>query len=125
MKIMEKNTYASLFETYSNAWAETDATERMKLLNLSVDPECTYTDPLLQVIGYGPLSGYMAELQKDVPGIHFVTTDFKTHHDQSLVHWNMVNGDGHVLAPGTSFLRHAPDGRLKQMSGFFEQPVAV
>jgi hypothetical protein len=87
-----------------------------------VSPHCDYADPLIQMGGYRALSGYMAELQKNVPGIKFVTTAFKTHHNTSLAHWNMVDGKDNLLAPGISFLNHSVDGRLVEMSGFFDPP---
>ena len=80
------------------------------------------TDPITQVTGYGPLSGYMSELHKNVPGVGFVTTDFKSHHDRSLTHWNMVDGKGNILSQGASYGMYGTDGRLTQMTGFFELP---
>lgn len=66
----------------------------------------------------------MAELQVNIPGVRFVTTEFKTHHDRSLTHWNMEDGNGNVLGIGASHFVHDTDGRLMQMTGFFDQPPA-
>lgn len=66
----------------------------------------------------------MAELQVNIPGVRFVTTEFKTHHDRSLTHWNMEDGNGNVLGIGASHFVHGTDGRLMQMTGFFDQPPA-
>ncbi len=66
----------------------------------------------------------MSELQKNVPGLKFIITDFKSHHDRSLAHWNMVDGKGNFLSQGTSFGLYGSDGRLKQMTGFFDPPNA-
>ena len=89
-----------------------------------LSPECVYTDPIIQATGYGQLSGYMAELQKNVPGVRFVTTDSKNHHDRSLTHWNMLDGKGNILDQGASYGVYGADGRLTQMTGFFEPPAA-
>jgi len=51
-----------------------------------------------------------------------MTTDFKNHHDRSLAHWNMVDGNGNVLSQGASYGMYVADGRLMQMTGFFELP---
>jgi hypothetical protein len=37
----------------------------------------------------------------------------------------MVDGKGNLLAPGISFLNHSVDGRLVEMSGFFDPPGAA
>ncbi|NOS74028.1 MAG: hypothetical protein HOP36_05725 [Methyloglobulus sp.] len=63
------------------------------------------------------------DLQKNVSGVSFVTTDFKSHHDRSLTHWDMVDGEGNRLAQGASYGLYGADGRLTQMSGFFGPPT--
>jgi mannose-6-phosphate isomerase-like protein (cupin superfamily) len=47
-----------------------------------------------------------------------VVTDFKVHHDQSLAHWNMVDGNGTVLSTGASFGIYK-NAQLTKMIGFF------
>jgi hypothetical protein len=37
----------------------------------------------------------------------------------------MVDGNGNLLAPGISALTHSLDGRLVEMSGFFDPPGAA
>lgn len=122
---MDNSAQKNMWETYSLAWSEADETKRLELFEKSVSPHCDYSDPLIQMGGYRALSGYMAELQKRIPGIKFVTTAFKTHHNISLAHWNMVDGKGNLLVPGISFLNHSVDGRLVEMSGFFDPPGAA
>ncbi len=121
---MEINSYQNIWETYTQSWSETDVSKRLQLFEQSLNPECVYTDPLTQTTGYGPLSGYMAELHKSVPSVKFITTDFKSHHDRSLTHWNMVGGNGNILSQGASYGLYGTDGRLLQMTGFFELPNA-
>lgn len=120
--IMESNSYQNIWETYTQSWSEIDASKRLQLFEQSLNPDCVYTDPLIQTTGYDQLSGYMAELHKNVPGVRFVTTDFKSHHDHSLTHWNMVDGNGNILSQGASYGLYGADGRLLQMTGFFELP---
>jgi hypothetical protein len=66
----------------------------------------------------------MAALHNEVPGVTFVNTDFKDHHDRSLAHWNMVDGKGDILSQGASYGLYGADGRLTEMTGFFEPPSA-
>lgn len=121
---MEKNSQRNVWETYTKSWSETDPSKRLKLFEQCLSPDCGYTDPLAQTTGYDQLSGYMSELQKQVPGVRFVITDFKNHHDRSLAQWKMMDGKGNMLMPGASFGLYGADGRLKQMTGFFEPPKA-
>jgi hypothetical protein len=77
-----------------------------------------YTDPNIQAIGHMQLSGYMQEFQSSALGCKFVTTKFESHHDRSLVHYDMVDGKGTVLVKGASYGVYRADGRLMQMVGF-------
>jgi SnoaL-like domain len=117
---MENNTLKNTWETYTQSWSETEPSKRIQLFEQALSPDCVYTDPLMQTTGYEQLSGYMSELQKNIPGVSFVTTDFKSHHDRSLTHWDMVDGEGNCLAQGGSYGLYGSDGRLAQMSGFFD-----
>jgi SnoaL-like domain len=113
-----------ILEAYGKSWSETDAAKRLQLLEQSLNPDCVYTDPLVQTTGYEPLSEYMAELQKNISGVNFVPTELKSHHDRTLMHWNMADGNGNILGQGASYFLHGADGRLKQMTGFFDPPNA-
>jgi hypothetical protein len=121
---IEMNAHQNTWETYTRSWSETDTSKRMQIFEQCLSPDCVYTDPLIQASGYIELSGYMSELHKNVPGVRFITTDFKNHHDRSLTHWNMVDGDGNILSQGASYGLYGTDGRLMQMTGFYEAPTA-
>lgn len=119
---MESNSPKNTWDTYTKSWSEMDTSMRLQLFEQCLSPDCVYTDPMIQATGYDQLAGYMSELQKNVPGVRFVTTDFKSHHDRSLTHWNMVDDHGNVLSQGASYGIYGADGRLKQMTGFFDPP---
>lgn len=121
---MEINSHQDIWETYTKAWAESDDLKRFQLFEKSLHPECEYTDPLIYIIGYEQLAGYMSELQKNVPGVHFISTHFKSHHDHSLAYWNMIDKMGNVLSQGVSYGRYGMDGRLLQMTGFYDVEVS-
>jgi len=121
---MESNSRHGIWETYTRAWSEVDSSKRFELFEESLSPDCVYTDPLVQTSGYDQLSGYMSELHKNVPGVRFITTDFKSYHDRSLTQWNMVDGDGNILSQGASYGLYGADNRLIQMTGFYEVPAA-
>jgi SnoaL-like domain len=120
---MESNSHQDTWETYTRSWSEANPAKRLELFEQSLSPECMYTDPLVQTTGYDQLSGYMSELHRNIPGVKFVTTDFTKHHDRSLTHWDMVDGNGNVLSQGASYGLYDADGRLVQMAGFYEVPA--
>ena len=121
---MVSDAHKNTWDTYTKSWSEQDTSKRLQLFEQCLNPDCVYTDPLAQATGYAQLSGYMSELQKNIPGVKFVTTDFKSHHDRSLTHWNMTDGKGNIFAQGASYGMYGDDGRLQQMTGFFEPPNA-
>jgi hypothetical protein len=117
---MENNAQKSIWETYTKSWSQSDTSQRLRLFEQCLSPDCVYTDPKIQASGYDNLSAYMSEFQKNVPGGRFATTDFRNHHDRSLAQWEMQDGIGNTLIRGVSFAVYGADGRLKQMTGFFE-----
>ncbi len=121
---MKNNTNLNTLEAYSKALSMADESDRQKLFELSLSPDCIYTDPLVQTKGYAQLSAYISELHKNIPDVAFVITNFKFHHDRSLAHWNMVDGNDNLIFEGASYGLYGVDGRLTQMTGFFEPPQA-
>jgi hypothetical protein len=117
---MLSHSYEATWYAYGKAWSETDPQKRLTILSLNVAPECRYADPASDVQGYEAFSACMADFQQLLPGASFVTTTFFSHHDHSLAHWNMLSVDATVLGTGISYGRYGPDGRLVQMTGFFD-----
>ncbi len=114
-----QNTQQEILETYGKSWSVTERSQRLKLFETCLSDICVYTDPNSQLKGYGELSAYMDEFQKQNPGGGFAATNLISHHDCCLMHWNMVDGQGNAVSKGASFFRFGSDGRLVQMNGFF------
>ena len=117
--------FESTWTTYTAAWKAGSDEERQALLGRSVQPDCHYADPLVQVEGWPALSTYVAVLQRPVPGVHFVTRRFIVHHGRSMAQWHMLDGQARTVGEGVSFGEYADDGRLRRMTGFFELPGAT
>lgn len=120
---MSINLRQNIWEIYTQSWAESDPLKRLELFEKSLNPECEYSDPLTHIKGYEQLANYMVELHKNVPGVRFVSTDFKSHNDHSLTYWDMVDKMGNVLSHGVSYGRYGRDGLLLQMTGFYDVEV--
>jgi len=90
------------WEAYASIWKLADADAKRAACAHALERECIYTDPITQREGWDALVEYMVEFHQQVPGGHFVTTDFKAHNGRSVATWNMVTGDGAVIGNGTS-----------------------
>ncbi|WP_395066134.1 hypothetical protein [Flavobacterium sp.] len=115
---MTNNLHLDIWEAYSASWSEQNKKIRKEILNKILVSDCNYTDPNIDVVGINNLLNYMSEFQNGFPGARFVVTDFKVHHDQSLAHWNMVDGNGTILSKGASFGIYK-NAQLTKMTGFF------
>ena len=106
---------------YQAAWSNIADDERRALLATSVDEHCIYSDPTGGCDGVEDLIARIEQSQKTMPGAWFRNDRFLDHHDHGLFEWTMFDGEGAEVATGTSYARFGADGRLIQMTGFFEQ----
>lgn len=119
---MSQQPLQSIWDTYTASWKTDSAAERTALFTESLDPACTYNDPLATAQGWDQLTAYMDNFHSQVPGGHFVTHYFASHNQQSIAKWNMVDGTGQVIGEGVSYGRYNDRNRLVAMTGFFETP---
>ncbi len=117
------SNHEQTWETYTAAWKATTAEEKQALFRKSLNTECVYTDPLTQARGWDELLRYMLEFHQQVPGGHFNTTEFMTHHNRSIAKWEMKNANGTVIGDGVSYGEYDDGGRLLVMTGFFDTPA--
>jgi len=112
------------WETYALSWKAAAPAEKRALYEASLSKSCAYTDPLTVARGWDELEAYMLQFHEQIPGGHFLTVDFMTHHDRCVAHWRMMDGEGIERGTGTSFGEFDGDGKLVAMTGFFEVPDA-
>ena len=112
------------WETYAKSWKVPTPGEKRALYEAALSPTCTYTDPLHIARGWDELEAYMLEFHQQIPGGHFVTDTFLTHHGRGIAHWRMLDGDGVEQGTGTSYCEFGGDGKLIAMTGFFQAPDA-
>lgn len=86
-----------------------------------MEERCVYSDPTDSRKGVDALITHIEGSHKKMPGARFRNDKFLEHHDQGLSEWTMFDGKGAVVTTGTSYARFGTDGRLTQMTGFFEQ----
>ncbi len=114
--------HRTTWERYVSAWKEVAREGKLAALGDSVDPACKYRDPLTAADGHEALTDYMLGFHQQVPGGHFETVYFASHHDRSVARWNMRNGDNVVLSEGISYGEYDQRGKLVAMTGFFDVP---
>ena len=112
----------SIWETYVSAWKLTSKAAQRERLGGCLAADCVYTDPLTVARGVEALLEYMAAFHEQVPGGHFVTVQFFSHHERCAARWKMVNATGEPLDEGVSYGEYDETGRLKRMTGFFNPP---
>lgn len=110
------------WEAYASIWKLEGANAKQQACAGALSNSCVYTDPHTQRHGWDELVEYMVEFHQQVPGGHFVTTEFRSHTDRSVARWNMVSGDGTVLGDGASYGEYDESGKVKVMTGFFDSP---
>lgn len=98
--------------------------QRLQACDGVLAADCVYTDPNVQASNRQALMDYITGFQAQMPGGAFVTSSFSEHHDRAMSYWNMVTGDGTVVATGVSFATFNAQGELTSMSGFFDASSA-
>lgn len=115
-----KNDPRTTWEWYVASWKAERAEEKLALFEKTLNRGCVYRDPLIVAEGWQPLLAYMTDFHRQVPGGHFVTTEFITHHGRSIARWEMREGEARKIGVGTSYAEYDEYGKLTAMNGFFE-----
>jgi hypothetical protein len=111
-----------LIDRYFAVWNETDPERRRDLIARTWADDAAYLDPLVRGDGPDEIDAMTAAVQSQFPGLRFRRTgDIDAHHDRVRFGWELgpENGDA-ALAGGVDFGVVAPDGRLRQITGFID-----
>ena len=73
--------------------------------------------------GHAELTAKIEDANRKGPGATFRNDGFFTHHDKAVVNWTMFDGAGEEYAKGASYVQFGADGRLTQMTGFYDPPT--
>ena len=112
-------TPQSLWQRYARIWS-LDAPLRSSELQACLADACVYCDVNGVREGREALSRYMGGFQESVKSGGFEILSVIHHHDRMLAEWRLVGADGAVLQTGRSFATMARDGRLENITGFFD-----
>lgn len=116
------DTTTALVDRYFAAWNATDAAQRTRLVAETWIEDGAYLDPVLAGEGHAGIDAMIAGFQARFPGLRFhrdATID--AHSDRLRFSWVLVAPEGPVMAAGTDVAVLARDGRLRSVTGFFDQ----
>jgi hypothetical protein len=108
------------WEKYTSTWKMTDRAERLAMFSEVLADNVVYTDPLVQAKSWDELINCMEKFHQQIPGGHFVTTYFLSHHQKSIANWEMKTQENTTIGTGISYGEYDDQGKLVSMNGFFE-----
>jgi hypothetical protein len=112
-------TPESLWQRYARIWSS-EPTVRATELQACLADRCSYCDANGLLEGREALSRYMGGFQASITGGRFEILSVIHHHDRMLAEWRLLAPDGVVLQTGRSFATRTGDGRLQNITGFFD-----
>lgn len=120
-------TIGEVVDGYFAMWNETDPRRRRELIAATWSGDATYVDPMFAATGHDALDGMVAAVHQQFPAYRFqLTGTVDSHHNRARWSWELAGPDGGPpVAAGLDVAVLAPDGRLAQVTGFIEQPVAA
>ena len=112
---------------YFAMWNETDSTRRREFIEATWSEDASYVDPMFAAEGSDALNEMAAGVQEQFPGHRFRQTGaIDAHNDRARWGWELTGpDDGPPVAAGVDFAVLAPDGRLREVSGFLEQQTSA
>ena len=110
---------------YLEAFNETNADRRRELLEALYTPDCTYTDPHVDLHGAEQIGGFIEQTQERFPGFTFTLGGpIDAHHNQARFKWHA--GPAGAPADYVGFdVIVAEDGRIRNVYGFMDAAPAA
>jgi hypothetical protein len=118
---------STVVDGYFAMWNETEPRRRREVIAATWAQDAGYVDPLFAAEGHEALDGLVAAVHQQYPGYSFrLTGAVDVHHDRARWGWELAGPNGSPpVAAGIDFAVLAPDGRLREVTGFFEQPAGA
>jgi len=111
-----------VIDGYFAMWNETDPVRRRQVIEETWTQDASYIEPLMVAEGYEGLNDGVAGLQAQFPGHQLrLAGRVDAHHDRIRWSWELLGPQGGApMAAGTNVGTLAPDGRLREVTGFFD-----
>jgi SnoaL-like domain len=116
----------TVVDGYFAMWNETDPAARRRTIQATWTADARYVDPMFAAQGADELDALVVGVHEHYPGHRFRRIGaVDSHRDRARWAWELypVNPEGTPpIASGVDFAVLAADGRLREVTGFFEQP---
>lgn len=110
---------------YAIAWNERDDTTRLSLLEEALEEDGSYVNPLLDrpLVGPEAVAANIDNFQEGRVGQDFEVRAWSQddyHHDRMRLRWRLCDAGGQTLLEGEDIMELASDGRIRKVTGFFD-----
>jgi hypothetical protein len=114
-------------DRYFAVWNEADGNRRRELIAGIWASDGSYVDPLSEADGPDALDALVGGFHQRFPGHRFrLIGSVDAHHDRARWSWELFGPDGGApMLVGVDFAVFAADGRLREVTGFFEPPTGA
>ncbi|MGE5243408.1 MAG: SRPBCC domain-containing protein [Betaproteobacteria bacterium] len=113
---------AAAVDAWFDAWAETDAGARERVLARIASPGVRFRDRFSNIEGAGELLSHIAAAQRFMPGIRMQRSgDVRHCQGTVLTEWTARADDGRERARGINVFDFDPDGRIQSVVGFMNR----
>jgi hypothetical protein len=110
---------------YLEAFNENDTDRRRELLETLYAPDCTYTDPHVDLQGAEQIDEFIAQTQERFPGFTFTLGGaIDAHHNQARFQWHAGPSDAPHAYVGFDVIV-TDEGRIRNVYGFMDAAPAV
>jgi hypothetical protein len=110
----------TLATRYIDAFNEVDPDRRRDLLEALYTPDCTYTDPHVDLVGADQINGFIGQTQERFPGVTFkLGGPIDAHHNQARFQWHAGPVDTPDAYVGFDVIV-TENGRIRNVYGFMD-----
>jgi hypothetical protein len=121
MKEFAMNAHTALIDRYFDAWNETDAGRRQKLIAATWANDAAYLDPLLSGAGHDGIDAMIRAVHERFPRHTFRrTTEVDGFSDRLRFSWELTTPEGISIVKGSDFGVVDSNGRLQNVTGFLD-----
>jgi SnoaL-like domain len=110
---------------YLEAFNEPEAGPRRALLEALYTPDCSYTDPHVELQGLEQIDAFIAQTQERFPGFTFkLGSVIDAHHNQARFQWHAGPADAPNAYVGFDVIV-TEDERIRNVYGFMDAAPAA
>ncbi len=115
----------TLARGYLALWNDPDATSRSRRLSDGWAEDARYVDPMMAGEGHAGIAAMIASARAQYPGHAFTLRGAPDAHGRFVrFSWVMAPDHGGPIVSGTDIVRLSTDGRIAEVIGFLDGPVA-